>query len=128
MKRSTKRNLTIGAVAIVSATVFVLANPLRRSDDHIRGQLLRHTPLGTNMTDVRKFIESKGWKVDQYREDVGFLDQRTRPNTVVGKKHIRAELGAYQDIPWRAYVTVFWGFDEQSRLIDIWVWKAWDAL
>ena len=80
------------------------------------------------MTDVRRLIESKGWVVNDYREDVGFFDQRTAPNTIVGKKHIRAELGNYQDIPFRAYVTVFWGFDEQSRLIDVWVWKTWDGL
>ena len=80
------------------------------------------------MTDVRRLIESKGWVVNDYREDVGFFDQRTAPNTIIGKKHIRAELGSYQEILSRAYVTVFGGFDEQSRLIDLWVWKTRDGL
>ena len=80
------------------------------------------------MTDVQQLIISNGWAVSASSDDVGFYDQRTAPHTTVGKKHIRAELGSYQGIPFRAYVTVFWGFDEQSRLIDVWVWKTWDGL
>ena len=128
MKRSTKRYLAIGLVILATVAAVVLANPLRRSENHIKGQLLQRAPLGTSMTDVQQLIESKGWVVSDYRDDVGFYDQRTAPYTIVGKKHIRAELGSYQDIPFRAYVTVFWGFDERSRLIDLWVWKTWDGL
>ena len=128
MKRSTKRYLAIGLILLASVAAFVLANPLRYSENHIKGQLLRRAPLGTTMTDVQQLIESKGWVVSDYRDDVGFFDQRPAANAIVGKKHIRAELGSYQDIPFRAYVTVFWGFDEQSRLIDVWVWKTWDGL
>jgi hypothetical protein len=28
----------------------------------------------------------------------------------------------------RVYVTVFFGFDDQGRLIDLWVWKQADSL
>jgi hypothetical protein len=41
---------------------------------------------------------------------------------------IRASLGNYQGIPFQANVTVFWGFDENGKLIGIWVWKTWDAI
>lgn len=46
---------------------------------------------------------------------------------IVGKKNIRSDLGDYSTI-FTTNVTVFWGFDEQSKLIDIWVWKTVDAL
>jgi hypothetical protein len=85
-------------------------------------------PISTQFADVKKYIEKKGWKIDSVDENNGFWDQRTRPNKEVGVKSIRASLGDYQGIPFMANVTVFWGFDKDSRLIDIWVWKTWDGL
>ena len=80
------------------------------------------------MEDVRLTIAKKKWRVVSESEDYGFYDQRTRPARSTGVKHIRASLGDYQGFPWEVNVTVFWGFDTEAKLIDIWVWKTADAL
>ena len=41
---------------------------------------------------------------------------------------IRASIGDYQGFPLKANVTVFWGFDKDGHMTDIWVWKMWDSL
>jgi len=41
---------------------------------------------------------------------------------------IRAEVGSYWGVPFQTYVTIFWGFDSDGKLIDIWVWKTRDVL
>lgn len=104
------------------------ANPLTRSEEKIKENLLKSTPIGTKMEDVVKFIESeKKWKIDYISYEQGFWHQRIYPNRTVGKKSIRAELGEYRFV-FATSVTVFWGFDENSKLIDIWVWKTTDGL
>ncbi|MEN6385923.1 MAG: hypothetical protein ABFD79_12105 [Phycisphaerales bacterium] len=108
----------------------VLSNPLRRSEENIKNRLLSKTPLGTQFSEVKKYIKKQGWEIDTFEdENRGFLDQREHELKVVGEKSIRASLGDYHDIQmgYKANVTVFWGFDKDSRLIDIWVWKTWDA-
>jgi hypothetical protein len=108
--------------------LFAASNPLRRSDSRIRSQLLEEAPLGSSILQVSSIIFRHGWTLAYPLADTGFYDQRSRPARIVGKKHLRASLGNYQDIPWRANVTVFWGFDENDRLIDVWVWKTWNGL
>lgn len=73
-------------------------------------------------------IRRHGWELTYPLANTGFYDQRTRPARETGAQHFRASLGDYQDIPWEANVTVFWGFDQNGRLIDLWVWKTWDSL
>jgi hypothetical protein len=46
----------------------------------------------------------------------------------VGQKHIRAEMGHYHTLPFITSISVFWAFDEEGKLIDIWVWKTVDGL
>lgn len=124
--------LKILILIVIMATTTILCvmllNPLRLPEGSIRMIILNKTPLGTQFSEVRKCIEKEGWKIDTVDENNGFWDQRENKNAVVGEKSIRASLGDYQDIPFMANVTVFWGFDKNSRLIDIWVWKTWDGL
>jgi len=131
MKRPTKRGLILFTVIIAVCAGYVFANPLLRTDNYIRNRLLKATPLGTSMNDVKAFIESKGYTIVQYREDIGFRDPRgykTGRTGVVGAKHIRASIGNYHHGPLRANVSVLWGFDQDSRLIDVAVWRTIDAL
>ena len=73
-------------------------------------------------------VNRHGWRISELREDVGYLDQRGRANHVVGVRRICTELGSYQGLPFRTDVTVLWGFDQQGKLIDLWVWKEQDGL
>ena len=110
------------------ATLLVAGCALRRSESDIRAELLERAPLGSSMSDVRSLIQERSWEVAYDDESRGFLDQRVRPPQVVGTSSIRAELGNYQGLPWRTFVTVFWGFDAEGKLIDVWVWKTHDTL
>ena len=46
--------------------------------------------------------------------------------SVIGEKSISVLIGEYRTI-FTTSVTVFWGFDENSKLIDIYVWKVNDV-
>jgi hypothetical protein len=59
-------------------------------------------------------IHRHGWKLSYPLANTGFDDQRVRPTREVGVRHFRASLGDYQDIPFKANVTVFWAFDESG--------------
>lgn len=121
----------LAAIFVVSALLIGVAvaalNPLRRSEASIRENLLKEAPLGSSMDEVLSLIASKGWQT-RHVSDTGFDDQRFHPQRIIGAKSIRASLGDYQDLPFKANVTVFWGFDERGSLIDLWVWKTWDGL
>ena len=120
--------LLLPVLVLALMAVIVISNPLVRSQDHIRQRLLAARPLGTSMSEVESYIRKQGWEISYVSTNTGFYDQRVKPAIETGSKSIRAELGNYQGIPWRVYVTAFWGFNEQSELIDIWVWKDWDSL
>lgn len=119
--------LLILVLLVVIGTIMLITNPLLRSEEKIRGKLLDSTPIGTKMDDVIKFIESnKKWKVAWISYEHGFNHQRLIPRKIIGEKSIRVEMGEYRFFL-TASVTVFWGFDENSELVDIWVWKTTDG-
>ena len=127
MKKKWKISLSV-ITSILIVAAYIASNPLRRSEDTIRSKLLEELPLGTQLSTVHQYIIKKEWEISYVSEDSGFYDQRTRPASVVGEKAIRASIGDYQDLPFVANVTVFWGFDKDSRLIDVWIWKTWDGI
>ena len=129
MKDKIKKRIKIWLPITIVLTValIIVSNPLRRSESHIRSQLLASVPLGTSLENVEQYILGEGWEINWISREHGFNHQRSSPNRVIGSKAIRTNLGDYQDIPFKANVTVFWGFDDQSKLIDIWVWKTWDG-
>lgn len=130
MKNKIRGRLKIWFLVTIVLTIvlMVVSNPLRRSESHIRSQLLVSAPLGTSLENVEQYILEEEWEINWVSKESGFNHQRFSPSRVIGSKSIRANLGDYQGIPFKANVTVFWGFDDQSKLIDIWVWKTWDGL
>ena len=132
MMLATRRIVLIGfsaALLLVLAAILIASfNPLRRPEAEIRSNLLSEVPLGSSIAQVQSQIHRHGWTLSYPLANTGFLDQRTKPNREVGVKHFRASLGDYQDIPWEANVTAFWGFEETGKLMDLWIWKTWDSL
>ncbi len=111
----------------VIGVVIMITNPLLRSEEKIREKLLETTPIGTKMEDVIKLVErNEKWEVARINYERGFWHQRIYPNRTVGKKSIQVELGEYRFILITS-VTVYFGFDENSELIDVWVWKTTDS-
>ncbi|WP_143069627.1 hypothetical protein [Halopseudomonas yangmingensis] len=122
------RPILIGAIIVLCIVFLMWSNPLRESEENIRNYVLERTPLGSDFSEVLTVIRENKWTVIFVNESSGFYHQGRKEPTVIGQKSIRASLGDYQDIPFRANVTVFWGFDDEGRLLDIWVWKTWNGL
>jgi hypothetical protein len=99
------------------------APSLRRSENVIRKWLLREDPLGSSMEEVIETIERHGWTNVDIDRTKGFKDERTRPAKRTGAKSIQAYLGEYRSVFYIMTVEVAWGFDEEGRLVDVWVRK-----
>jgi len=110
---------------------------LRRPIEEIREYLLELTPVGSSMNYVAAVIEgNEAWTLWSVNNRNGFAmhngwPTEPEPNdiaagNVIGTQRIRAEFGNYRRNILSLYVThvtVFWGFDENSQLIDIQVRK-----
>ena len=99
-----------------------------RSESSIRASLLKQTPLGSSLSDVRAFVAKKRWLDQSYTgTNYGFYKQEPgEPAHTIGVSSICGHLGHYY-LPFRTDVTAFWGFDGDGRLLDVWVWKTTDA-
>ena len=142
MKIILKKNIWIFFVSLLFIFAYMISNPLRWPETIIKTKLLLDTPLGTSTTEVESYIKKKGWIIRHIDENQGFLLQKNTcdlnngsklvrnmfgyDDCIVGNKSIRASLGNYWAI-FTTNVTVFWGFNEEEKLIDIWVWKTSDA-
>ena len=124
------------SLLVVVAVAVVNSLSLRRSQASIKDSILQLTPIGMDMENVIAVIESKRkWKVEYISYEHGFTRPgRPDPNdiasgwgSVVGEKSIRVFLGDYRNI-FITSVSVFWGFDADSKLIDVHVWKDKDVL
>jgi hypothetical protein len=97
------------------------------SEVNIRTQLLEKTPIGVQFDEVLQFCKSKDLKCT-ISTSSGFLNQRT--GKVVGVKSIRTIYSEKRELPFffTTTISVEWGFDENGKLLDFWVWKTSDGL
>jgi len=106
--------------------------PLRLSEGKIRDWVLKRTPLGTSLEQVRVYTDSKAWRDRFYVEDGGtywghnyWLDGNAPAGQTVGDKSIRGDLGDYLNAALgTTQVTAFWGFDTNDQLVNVWVQKS----
>jgi len=115
------------------------SNPLRRSNEEIRESILELTPIGTSMDEVLNTIETNTeWEREYMNENTGYSMNFGRPSfpssfdisenrEIIGVKSIRVTIGTYSG-SFKTYVIVYWGFDENSTLIDLAVRKDIDGL
>jgi ABC-type dipeptide/oligopeptide/nickel transport system permease component len=109
-------------VIIVAVVLLSLTNPHRKSNEEIRDSILELTPISTSMEDVLKVVESnKKWKTEYVSYEHGISQgDLGRAGTSIGEKSIRVLIGKYRN-PVVVYVSVFWAFDENFKLIDVYV-------
>ena len=110
--------IALGAVAVSCSS-----NPLRKSEADIRTAVLETTPIGMNIDDALKMIENKGWEtggINQLRGVSNAEIQQLKEN--VGAKSIKATIGRYTTL-FETQVIVWWAFDEDSKLVDVFVYK-----
>ncbi|MCL2354680.1 MAG: hypothetical protein FWC68_02130 [Oscillospiraceae bacterium] len=120
-----------------------LLNPLRRSEERIREDVLLFTPVGSSMEKVIEAIENnRRWTNEHVIYDRGYAIMRagsegehtyfstiyyaegSRPFVrTVGVETIRLNIGSYTDPSATTVVLVHWAFGENGELIDIAVRK-----
>lgn len=125
-----KLAVTVIALGVLGLIGFQFSG-LRRADSSIRSGILSATPLGSDPDAVLAVIRAKEWSTHGYVQQ-GFHRQAAGVRSeLIGKSSIRASLGDYHGPPYFVFstnVTAFWGFDENRRLIEVWIWRTTDAL
>jgi uncharacterized membrane protein len=119
---------------IMAVAILVLSDPLRRSAERIRIDMLKHTPIGMSMEEVIKVIESNNnWEIGRTRDNGYIIRNRlpdidiTRGNeNTVGVKSMEVYIGSYNFFYFagRTIVWIYYAFDEDSKLVDIAVGKG----
>jgi len=122
--------------------ILMLTNPMRRPEPMATNYVLRLTPIGTDMEEVIRLVENhRNWRIWWINYDMGF--SHPRPNTItpppqerpfiVGEQSIKVDAGRIwpTSTPVMGYfmemmVAIFWAFDEDGRLIDVYVRRSWN--
>ena len=110
------------------------SNFLRRSNEQIRENILKMTPIGMSMGNAAEIIKNnkKWYDFAQYDEGVVYDKRLKRPTAhanytqkdsenfdIIGKKSISIYAGDYHVFLAKVYVRVWWAFDEEFKLIDV---------
>jgi len=119
--------LIFGLVALIPLVVFFL-NPLARDTEEIRSEILKEIPFGTKLDEVVRIIKTVKPLSELKIYDGGnaIYDQKEDTYSQEIKKTIRVSWGRYGFFV-KAYVVVFFGFDENSELIEVIVRKDFDG-
>ena len=137
--------LTVFAAIIITIAVMVhvslTRHPfLRQTEEEIRAYMLELTPVGMSMDEARIVLEQRfrveawdSWSMDYLNGVWRSFDPRIhayRPPHI-GVKSINLELGSYRrdfNLLSHTFVYAGWGFDENGKLVDVYVSKSRPAL
>ena len=110
--------LIILVTVLINAVLFF--NPLLKSTESIRDDIIKQTPIGMSSRDVRATIENhNNWSFSGGSRTRGYINPKNPPETrIVGVEHITANLGKKNPF---IMVLASWGFDENGKLIDVYV-------
>lgn len=142
MIKKQKKKLIIILVLLLISFIVLIVNPLIGPTWLIRANILRQIPIGTSIEDVIKIVEkNKKWEEPFVWENNGINlqggDKRSpnvaspilvgRTDVIIGEKAIEVYLGGYHILV-TADVTAYFAFDEDGKLIDVFIRKDWDSL
>jgi len=143
-EKARKRDRLIGIIVLCLAACGMLAmimvytipmiwNPMRRPGSMPTEYVLSLTPIGTHMNDVISIVENhRDWRIVTINRERGFADPHQgglsveQGRTIVGEQSIRVGAGYFRPVGLltRTVVTVFYGFDADGYLIDVYVWRS----
>lgn len=100
----------------------------RLSENEIRDRLLKYTPVGSSLEEVREFAQIRLKHIGDPNED-GPATRRRRPgpDEDVGVRSVNVCLGEY-GFPGRTGTFISWSFDKNDKLVDVIVQKWRDSL
>ena len=106
-------------IVVLIVAVIILSDPLRRSNEEIRKNILSDMPLGSHKDDVLEYIsKNKRWTIGSGASHFGPIEYKT---------FARVHMGEYRTILITDAVA-FWLFDENDELIELIVKKWIDGL
>ena len=115
-------------IIAVSFTIFLFSCPARRPARVIKNDILRLTPIGTDIEDVfniaNEKVKTKGWSRVHVNHEMGYFNYDLNPSAEgyrVGVQSVTAHMGTSW-LKWH-YVDVSWGLDEDGKLIDVYIRK-----
>ena len=112
-------------IAVIVLSLFLLI-VVYNSAYFMRWKILNETPVGTKSDQVLLYCAHEKLNC-LFSETAGYVNQDS--NKVVGVKSVRAKLNDRKIFPFVTTTTVaYWGFDKDRRLLDICVWRTFDAL
>lgn len=133
MKKIITYAIVLIVLIILILIIISLLNPLRKSEIEIKKDIIQIVPIATDINDVIKIIKNnKEW-------DIRFIDYKSGYSIdklgnydidgkiFIGTKSIKVHLGEYRNI-FVTDVLAYFGFDENSNLIDTTVIKETDSL
>jgi len=115
--------------------ILMFFNPVRRPSELSRNYILRLTPIGMDMDDVIEILDGyRDWHINTPNYERGFSHPLHSSGNIVGVKSITAwghpSGGGFWPAPipipiygwfFRTVVSISWGFDEDGKLIDVFV-------
>lgn len=144
----TKKNIryifiAILLIVLIMVTV-IMFNPLRRSKERIREQMLELIPIGTNMEDAIEIIDSNTkWDSVIINTNNGYIlryagttneypdfppsSENMESDGTIGEQSIYFHMGGYRNII-AVSVVVYLGFDENGKLINAHIDKIYDGV
>lgn len=112
-------------MSVVLVLVLGLLLMAYSEEGRTRDALLQQTPMGSSFEDVQVYCVKNSLKCAQ-SSTAGYLNQDT--GKTVGVRSIWAVVKERSYNPFmKTSISVFWGFDQDGKLLDIWVWKTTDA-
>jgi len=115
--------------------ILMLRNPIRRPTPMLTNYVLRLTPIGMHIDDVISIVGNhREWRIWWVSRENGFVHphpQEIRPLSegwpvIVGEQSIRVQAGRYRfnGLLLQTTVSIFWAFDEEGMLTEIYIWKS----
>ncbi|MDR1689050.1 MAG: hypothetical protein LBS21_10625 [Clostridiales bacterium] len=141
-RKNTKRIvLSVIILAGLIMAIVVISHPFFKSPEKIMNEVIKLTPMGTHIDDVANLVNSKviikrlkkGERGPIISYDSGYVSPGdTVPGwpviegarSVVGYKSVKVSYDTFAGM----YFSIYWGFDKEGKLIDIFVYKTWDMI
>ncbi len=115
--------LALLVIALGIVVISCSSNPLRKSEADIKTTILESTPIGMDIDDALSVIENNGWTTAGINHSRGVSSAEIQHlNENVGSKSIKADIGRYTTF-FETKVSAWWAFDDDSKLVDVFVRK-----